>query len=245
MIRRAHEGLGHPHKERFLKILKYSKANEEVMTAAREFQCAACARNQTVRPARRAAPPREIGINEVVGVDVVWLTRFDGKTQPALNIIDWHTHFQMMIPMENKKPESVREAYRHWIRFFGAPVTIALDLGREFEGCFALRAEADGSFVDPSSVESPYQRGITERAGKTFKLMLSKAMETYVCSTHQEWCELVDIIAMQKNRLLMAEWIQSHPKSDRIQSQDSWRTFEWKCLQSQFPRTPSSRRSRN
>ncbi len=203
LIRRAHEGLGHPHKERFLKILKYSKANEEVMSAAREFQCAACARNQTVRPARRAAPPREIGINEVVGVDVVWLTRFDGKTQPALNIIDWHTHFQMMIPMANKKPESVREAYRHWIRFFGAPVTIALDLGREFEGCFALRAEADGSFVDPSSVESPYQRGITERAGKTFKLMLSKAMETYVCNTHQEWCELVDIIAMQKNRLLM------------------------------------------
>lgn len=203
LVRRAHEGLGHPHKERFLKILKFSKASEEVMQIARDFQCAACARNQTVKPARRAAPPREIEVNEIVGVDVVWLPRQDGRTQPALNIIDWHTHFQMMIPMENKKPESVREAYRHWVRFFGPPITIALDLGREFEGCFALRAEADGSFVDPSSVESPYQRGITERAGKTFKLMLSKAMETYDCQNHQEWCELVDIVAMQKNRLLM------------------------------------------
>ena len=66
-----------------------------------------------------------------------------------------------------------------------------------------MRAETDGTFVDPSSVESPYQRGMTERAGKTFKMMLSKAMETYVCSSEMEWRELVDVVNMQKNRLLL------------------------------------------
>ena len=203
LIQRAHEGLGHPHQERFLRILRYSKANEEVMRAARNFRCTACARNATVRPARRAAPPREININEVVGVDVVWLPTHNGQTRPALNCIDWATHFQMMIPMTDKKPESLRSAYRHWLRFFGPPTTLALDLGREFEGVFAARAETDGTFIDPSSIESPYQRGITERAGKTFKLMLAKTMETYECTSEQEWMELVDVVNFQKNRLLM------------------------------------------
>ena len=204
LIRKAHEGLGHPSPERFLRILKYSNAKKEVLDAARNFKCTACERNRQVKPPRRAAPPREIDINEIVGVDVVWLPSFEAnKTVPSLNIIDWNTHFQMMIPMKNKSPESVREAYRHWLRFFGPPKNIALDLGREFEGSFALRAETDGSFIDPSSVESPFQRGITERNGKTFKLMLSKAMEQHVCRDQREWEELVDIVVFQKNRLLM------------------------------------------
>ena len=57
--------------------------------------------------------------------------------------------------------------------------------------------------MDVSSLESPYQRGITERNGKTFKLMLTKAMEAYPCSDEAEWKELVDIVIMQKNRMLM------------------------------------------
>ena len=109
----------------------------------------------------------------------------------------------MVLPLVRKTPEVVREAYRHWLRLFGPPSTLAVDLGREFEGSFSLRAETDGTFLDPSSVESPYQRGITERAGKTFKMMLSKAMETYVCTSEQQWRELVDVVNMQKNRLLL------------------------------------------
>eukprot|EP00435_Cladocopium_sp_Y103_P035126 s1424_g9.t1 len=203
LIKRAHEGLGHPHLERFLRILRYSNANKEVMDAARKFRCSACERNSRVRAAKRAAPPREINVNEVVGIDVVWIPTHDGKTKPALNCIDWNTHFQLVVPMENKTPESCREAYRQWLRFFGPPTTIALDLGREFEGSFIVRAETDGSFVDPSSVESPYQRGITERNGKTFKLMLSKALEQYDCKDFADWRELVDTVNYQKNRLLM------------------------------------------
>ncbi|CAL1148194.1 unnamed protein product [Cladocopium goreaui] len=185
------------------KHLTLERDSQEVMDAARQFTCTACQRNRTVRPARRAAPPRELDVNEVVGIDVIWLPTENGKSQPALNCIDWATHFQMMIPMADKNPNSLREAYRHWLRFFGPPQTLASDLGREFEGVFALRAETDGTYIDPSSVESPYQRGITERAGKTFKLMLSKAMQTYDCRDRAEWRELVAIVNYQKNRLLM------------------------------------------
>ena len=118
LIQKAREGVRHAQGKSPLRILKYSKANDEVMKAARNFKCTACERNSRVRPARRAAPPREININEVVGADVVWLPMPGGKTKPALNLIDWATHFQMMIPLQNKKPASLREAYRHWLRFF-------------------------------------------------------------------------------------------------------------------------------
>ena len=57
------------------------------------------------------------------------------------------------------------------VKVFRPPTTlIASDLGREFEGALAIRTETDGTYLDPSGPEPPYQRGITERAGKTFKL---------------------------------------------------------------------------
>lgn len=90
------------------------------------------------------------------------------------------------------------------VKVFRPPTTlIASDLGREFEGALAIRAETDGTYLDPSGLEPPYQRGITERAGKTFELMLSKTMGTYDCQDEEERRELVDVVNYQKNRLLM------------------------------------------
>lgn len=145
-LQRAHEGLGHP-----LRIFKYSKATDEVMKVARELTCTACERNKIVRPARKAAPPRERGVNEMVGIDMVWLADHKGHKRPALNCSEWSAHFQMVTVLPNKKPDTVREGYRHWVRLLRPPQTIALDQGREFEGSFALRAETDGSFIDVSS----------------------------------------------------------------------------------------------
>ena len=88
-----------------------------------------------------------------MGVDVIYLPLPGGqhKTRPALNIIDWSSKFQLMIPLTGKKPHVVREAYRQWIRIFGPPKRIALDMGREFRQAFTTSAEEDGSFVGPCS----------------------------------------------------------------------------------------------
>ena len=205
LVQRAHEGLGHPHRERFLRILRYAKAKPEVIEEAKKLQCSVCARHQEMKPARRAAPPRELGVNEIVGVDVIYLPTGDPhRSRPALNIIDWGTKFQMVIPLpgQSKKSEDTREAYRHWLRFFGPPKTLAVDLGREFKGAFLQRAATDGSCVDPAAVEAPYQRAITERHGKTIKYMLMRAMDQYGCDSDEDWEELVDAVCMMKNRLM-------------------------------------------
>ena len=119
LLQRAHEGLGHPHQDRFLRILRYAKASPEIIKEAKALSCSVCARHQAMKPARRAAPPREIGINDIVGIDVIYLpTRNPNRSRPALNIIDWCTKFQMVLPLRSKRPEEARGAYRQWLRFW-------------------------------------------------------------------------------------------------------------------------------
>lgn len=203
LIKRAHEGLGHPNKERFLRILRFSKAKKEVLEAAQQLQCSVCERSKQVKPSRRAAPPRELGVNEVVGADVIYLPTSTQRSRPALNLVDWGTKFQMMIPLSSKSPDELRRAYRHWLRFLGAPKTLTIDQGKEFVGVFAMRAESDGTYVDVAALETPQQRSITERAGKSFKQMFLKAMDQYPCESEEDWEELVDTTAMMKNRLML------------------------------------------
>jgi hypothetical protein len=146
LLQRAHEGLGHPNNpnnDRFVRILRYANAKPNVIEEAKKLRCSVCQRHQQVRPARRAAPPKELDFNDCVGVDVVYLPLPNGKTRPSLNIIDWSSKFQLVIPTDTKRPGQLREAYRHWLRLFGPPKGLAIDMGKEFKGVFAQAAESD------------------------------------------------------------------------------------------------------
>ncbi|CAE7770550.1 RE2 [Symbiodinium sp. CCMP2456] len=201
LVKRAHEGLGHPNVDRFVRILKSAKASQEVLAAARKLQCSTCERFAETRPQRRAAPPKEYGLNEVVGLDTLWLPCIDGRKKLALNILDWSSHFQMVVPIKTVSPEAVWVAFQQWTRIFGPPRQLYVDQGPEFKGTFKTRASRDGIHVEPSSLESPFQRGSTERHGKTFKLILSKAMNQYTCQDYDTRRSLVDTTIMMKNRL--------------------------------------------
>ena len=201
LVRRAHEGLGHPGNERLARILKDAKASEKAVAIAKNLKCSVCERHAATRPARRAAPPRHLHVNQTVGVDTVYLPDHRGKTRMALNIVDWASRFQMMIPLSGHSPGAARRAYLQWVRLFGPPENLYTDLGREFLGAFP-GAEHDSTFIDPSALEMPTQRGITERAGRNFKEILSKTMMQVGCSNYEEWQETVDIVNMTCNRLM-------------------------------------------
>ena len=204
MVRRAHEGLGHPETQRFVRILRHSKAPEEAINIAKGLRCSVCESYKLPEPSRSAAPPREdLYINDLVGIDTVHLRDHRDRPVPALNMIDWHTHFQLVVPMAAETSAEARKAYRQWIRFFGAPKKVLVDLGSEFKAEFKQQIEADGTEFLPSSLEAPTQRGLTERAGGIFKSILYKAMEEHQCQNLDEWRELVDISCMVRNRLLL------------------------------------------
>lgn len=201
-IEKAHRGLGHPHQERFLRILRAGKASDLVLALAKTYECAQCKEEQRPKPWRRAAPPRELSFNEVVGVDTITLKHFEKRIQ-CLNCICWGTRYQLIIPLKGKTAADLREAYRTWVKLFGAPRVVRPDLGREFLQEFAYRCGTDGSIVDPISLEAPTQAAITEREGKSFKMMFSKAgIEVGSELSDQEVHELIDITCMVKNRLV-------------------------------------------
>ena len=204
MVYRAHEGLGHPELNRFLRILRLSKASDQAIEIAKKMRCSVCEAYKLPAAARQGAPPREeLFINDLVGVDTVHLRNHKGEAVPALNMIDWHSHFQLVVPMETENAKGARQAYRQWIRFFGPPKKVMLDMGSEFKAEFKKQIEADGSETVPGALEAPTQRGLTERAGGIFKDILYKAMMTYTCANQEDWKELVDTTCMTRNRLLL------------------------------------------
>jgi hypothetical protein len=202
LVRRAHEGLGHPGNDRLARILKDAKASEEAINLAKNLKCPVCERHAATRPARRAAPPKQLHVNQVVGVDTIYLPDHQGKRRMALNIVDWASRFQMMVPLAGHTPGAARRAYLQWIRLFGPPEKLYTDLGREFKGVFEIGAEQDSTFIEPSSLEMPTQRSITERAGRSFKEVLTRTVMQVACNTYEEWLNVVDIVNMTCNRLM-------------------------------------------
>lgn len=203
LVRRAHCGLGHVGNERLASILKHAGAHEDAIKLAKKLVCPTCVQHKRVDGARQAAPPRKLQPNQVVGVDTVWLPGIEpgGKLKMALNCICWNTRFQLMIPLKNHTPQAACKAFYQWIRVFGPPERVYCDLGREFKRAFHDMAEQNDFHLDPGALEAPTQRSITERAGRTFKEILSKTLMQTGCTSWDEWHDAVDIVCSTVNRL--------------------------------------------
>eukprot|EP00435_Cladocopium_sp_Y103_P044561 s170_g12.t1 len=200
-IDRAHKGMGHPNHDRFLRILKLGGASLATMALAKMYSCSQCRENTRPKPWRRAAPPRELQFNEVVGIDTFTVKHFDHSIK-CLNVICCGTRYQMVIPLQGERASDARAAYRQWVKLFGPPKVIKPDLGTEFLKDFLYRCSTDGTEVDPSSLESPTQNSITEREGGSFKTMFNKASLDYGRTDDLgEILELLETVVMYKNRL--------------------------------------------
>ena len=203
LVRRAHEGLGHPGRDRFLRILTNSKASKKVLEIAKNLHCSVCEKFKMPKPSRAGAPPKEIGLNEVVGVDTIQLRApFSKKTKYCLNIVDYSSHFQLVVPLSDHTAQGARAGYRMWLKIFGPPRKLLCDLGKEFRKEFEHLAESDGSELLPSSLETPEQRGLVERQGQLFKSMFAKTLEQTQCENWDQWQQTIDLVCCTKNRLL-------------------------------------------
>eukprot|EP00435_Cladocopium_sp_Y103_P020687 s58_g5.t1 len=200
-VMKAHRGMGHPNHDRFLRILRLGGASVATLGIAKTFECSQCKEDARPKPWRRAAPPRELKFNEVVGVDTVTVKHHDVSIK-CLNIVCWGTRYQLIIPLAGLTAAHVRSAYRTWVKLFGPPRVVKPDMGTEFLGAFMYRSSTDGTEVDISSLESPTQNSITEREGGSFKTMFNKASLDYGPTTDpDEVFELIDTVTMCKNRL--------------------------------------------
>ena len=91
LVRRAHEGLGHPGNDRLARILQGAGASKKAVERAKNLTCSIRQKHQLVRPPRAAAPPKELPPNHTIGVDTIWLPTHGKKRRMALNIVCWAT----------------------------------------------------------------------------------------------------------------------------------------------------------
>lgn len=110
-IEKAHCGMGHPHQDRFLRILRKGGASSATLGLAKSFRCSQCHENRRPQPWRRSAPPKELPFNTVVGVDCITLKHHDHSLK-CLNVICWGSRYQMIIPLHGNRTIDARNAYR-------------------------------------------------------------------------------------------------------------------------------------
>ena len=155
------------------------------------------------KAARPATIPRSYQPNRVIGVDIFYVTAPGGGSQtvPVLNIVDWGSNYQMVEPLESKKPEEMWDAFCHtWTRTFGAPEVIVCDAGREFLGEFINKATNQGIVVHQIASKAPWQQGKTERHGGLFKNILDKARSDLVVTDFKALRQLLMEVEQTKNR---------------------------------------------
>ena len=178
-----HNNCGHPSRQEFLRQLRMSKANQNVLDYVRHhFNCPACdAKGTMPKPRPPASLPKTFRFNMTVGVDLFEIENHEGNKVWMCNMICWGTLYQICVPIPDKTALTVAKCMaEHWIRYFGPPTVVISDQGREFVGQqFKEFCGGNGILLHVTDVRAPWQNGRTERHGDIWKKIFTKAM--YLC----------------------------------------------------------------
>ena len=205
-IKKLHSNLGHPTLRELVRILKHSGASRAALARARHLQCPVCANNQ--RPASPLpANTHTVGeFNDKVGIDVKYLPSWkEGQKVPAVNILDYATGLQVMVPIFRKETADLtRAAVRdHWISWAGPPVAIALDPSRpNMSDLFNDFCQAQGITVLQTAAESHWQLGKVERHGGWFQSILKRVLDEVKPTSDEEYRTCIVQAQSAKNALL-------------------------------------------
>ena len=178
-VQRLHRNLGHPKPEALVELLQSRGASDQVIEAARHFQCTACLRykrpNQ-VAPSTLRNQAHEVG--ERLQADVLWIKcNVSAKKFPVLSIIDQATKYTVATLLHGERGEHlIHGLERAWIRHFGLPQCLCSDEGRGWVG------EEMNAWTTQHSVEhivapaESHRLSLVERRHTT----LRKAIEIYM-----------------------------------------------------------------
>ena len=125
------------------------------------------------------------------------------RTLKLLNIVDEATAFQVIAPLwSGATSANTRTCFRkYWKRWAGSPNRVLVDNGHEFEGVFKQGLEADGAFCDTTAAFAPYQNGMCERRGGTWKRAFVKAVDSLDPKDRAEVDEIIDQVNVAVNTL--------------------------------------------
>ena len=207
-IRRVHINTGHTPVRQMLSMLKAAGARPEVLRyVAEEFDCHQCSQQKRPVPRRKAAFPRTFSFNNLVALDVFYIS-WEKHTLAFLNVICHGTNLQQVARLPDyvsgtPTSASVWKLFSEmWLRPFGLPQTILTDGGSEFRFEFERRVEQCGVLHVVSDSYSPWQNGKAERHGGWVKTRLEEEIQSGqgVVTSREDLDSLVLSLVSHKNR---------------------------------------------
>eukprot|EP00435_Cladocopium_sp_Y103_P061648 s411_g23.t1 len=175
-IRRVHHRMGHPDPSRFAKFLKDTHAEPHLVAGALEFQCDSCSETQQgYALSRPAAIHKNLGFNEVVGLDKAVWTNDQGVNFSFFHVLDEGTLFHLGKSCGEDAEAQIRCFDDIWLSWAGPPKQVYLDPATEYTGGQWLsKMQSEDVELKMTATDSHWQLGRVESHGKVIKKMLDR-----------------------------------------------------------------------
>eukprot|EP00435_Cladocopium_sp_Y103_P017847 s883_g4.t1 len=195
VIKRLHNNLGHPSKNELLRVLRHGQASDRALTVASRFKCDQCEAQQRPKPANPAQTSQVTVFNQKIGIDVKSLNGWKvNQKVKALNIVDYASNFQLMIPFFEVETSSLlrRLLNERWLAWTGPPRELIMDPARTNLGrALTEPCELEGTHVNMTAAGASWQLGKVEVHGGLFAQVLDRVLAERAPSTKEEWLDCV------------------------------------------------------
>ena len=183
-IRRLHTMMNHKPKEDMVQVLRGAGASEELVNAAKIFQCESCRVSEEKPRTHPVSAPPPYEFNHTVSVDVLETADDAGHRYSWLNVIDVGTSFQVvtLVRAGGGQPSSakcLRKFMQHWASPFGWPKVVTHDRGLHNRGAFAHGLSSHGVQIRQAGLESPEHIGKCERHGGIIKRAFKRLVKDH------------------------------------------------------------------
>ena len=177
-VRKAHQNLGHPSRETFVRMLRLGGASQEALRYAQQWKCAICARSQPPAQLMPASHHGADNFNDVVGIDLLRIRDQDQTQYWVLSMVDIASRYHNAVVVEDKRPPTIAHAFAcYWLRWAGSPRRIICDQGGEFQGAFQRLMEKINAGIFVTATDSAWQNGLVERHGGILKVIYAKIVD--------------------------------------------------------------------
>ena len=176
-IRRLHKNLGHPAPQVLTKMLEEIQATEDVLKAAREYECALCYERKGPSGVPPAAGLTARAFGERLLADTAWVDTDDGRCC-MMTMMDQATRYVAIRIMKDEQSVTlVKGLERGWIKHFGVPKYLRIDEGKGFAATHLRDWCSDhGIMLEIAPAESHNWLGSIERKHQVVR----KAVELYM-----------------------------------------------------------------
>ena len=131
-ILHLHKSLGHPSNDRLAKALQVNGSRPDMVQAARELKCTACAINAPPKHARTAALKSLMDFNHKIYLDGISWTNHEGTEYFFYHILDAGSHYHVALAAPRHNTEALTNLLeRHWLSWAGPPKVLSVDAGTE------------------------------------------------------------------------------------------------------------------